>query len=451
MNPVMENIYNNFFKARVVLSNGFYLALLLCFFIINSFSTLSAQECMGDETLLAKWDFDSNTEACNGFSNRRVSYYSNTVPLMVGNQYCPQFNDGCGQTIVFEKGFGNTNDFKNFMCLAGFWKNSGNKYFRAPGYDANSPTYNPNNPSGNVWFQYNFLPGQTGSLTGFSFTYKQSGYRAGGTIGFQNVGLSVWRNGIMVHEDLVPIVEANVNNPANPIRFTFPTTSEFSTDGSTEVVWEIAFALVSRNRSLRTGADDYCIFGVKGAAMPDVTVTPATCIPTTRMNGSLTIGNFSTGEKYDYVQGSTYTGTETFATAPVIPADGIIVNNLPIVDMPTEYTVRVFRSDCYADKTVVLPPTFCPYTCDFPDATVTPNPSTCNGEIMNSDANIVLTNITNMDRVGISSGRTYTGPDYSGATPLGGATTFTFDNSDGVSSGTCTEYYTIRMFNGAGG
>nr|HMQ63260.1 DUF11 domain-containing protein [Flavilitoribacter sp.] len=449
----MKTVLTHYPFRQTTFSWGSYLILLLFVTFFGGWANrLNAQNtpCVADEKLLAKWDFDTPAQQCNGLSVNQSSYWDATVPLMTGgNQYCPQYNDGSGQAMVFEKGFGNTNDFRNLQCLAGFWRNGGNQYFRAPGYDHTSTVYNAENPSGNVWFLYKFLPGQAGSLTGFAFNYVQSGYRDGGAIAFEKVGMSVWRNGVKIYETTMPITAANVNNPANPIHFTFPTTSEFTTDGSSQVVWEIAYALVHRYVSVRTGADNYCILGTTGAAVPTVTATPATCAPAGGMNGMLTVQNFSAGERYDYTAGATYTGSATYATATPIPAGGVIASNLPLEALPAQYTVRIFRQDCYAEKTVTMPPTFCPYTCDFPQATVTPNPATCSGSLPNNDASIVLTDIVNMDRVGISSGRTYAGPAYSGAIPLNGASTFTLDNSNGVIAGSCTEYYTLRFFNGA--
>ncbi|MCB0535638.1 MAG: hypothetical protein KDD14_25765, partial [Saprospiraceae bacterium] len=322
--------------------------------------------------------------------------------------------------MLFEKGFGNTNDFQKLQCLAGFWQNSGNKYFTAPGYVPSSPTYNAENPSGNVWIKYNFNPGQAGSLTGFSLNFIQSGYKDGGIISFNKVGISVWRNGVKIYETTMPVTAAHVNNPANPITFTFPNTSQFATDGSSKVDFEIAFALVERNKSLKTGADNYCLFGTAGTAAASISATPATCIPNGAANGSLKINEFTAGERYDYTLGSTYTGSATYATATPIPPNGIITSTLPKVTEPTSYTVRIFRENCYIDQTVTLPPTFCPFSCNWPDASVAANPATCTGLNLNTDANIVLSSIVNMDKVGVSPGKTYTGPAYSGAISLNG-------------------------------
>ncbi|MEO0338476.1 MAG: hypothetical protein AAF242_04605, partial [Bacteroidota bacterium] len=120
-----------------------YGTISILLFLLLGMSTQSiAQECVSDPALLVKWDF-TNAQECNGLEPTKRRYWKADVPLMTGgNQYCPQINNGAGQAIIYEKGFGNTNDFQNVMCVAGFWKNSGNKYFRAPGYDANSPRQN---------------------------------------------------------------------------------------------------------------------------------------------------------------------------------------------------------------------------------------------------------------------------------------------------------------------
>ena len=101
--------------------------------MLGFFTNAVAQECVSDPSLLVKWDF-TNAQECNGIVTNKFKHWKPNVPLMTGgNQYCPQINDNCGQAIIYEKGFGNTNDFKEAMCVAGFWRNGGNKYFTAPG------------------------------------------------------------------------------------------------------------------------------------------------------------------------------------------------------------------------------------------------------------------------------------------------------------------------------
>ncbi|MEM6397341.1 MAG: SdrD B-like domain-containing protein [Bacteroidota bacterium] len=438
------------FDLSLLLTVKIWVMLLL--FIGPSGLSLQAQECTSDASALVKWDFNSSTQDCNGIDETRRRFWNPRVPLMTGgNTYCPQVNDGSGRALIFERGFGNTNDFNGAMCIAGFWQNRGNKYFTAPGYDPSSPTYDPDNPSGNIYMSYSFVPGQAGQLTGVSMEFIQSGWRSGQTIAFNRQGMSVTRNGVRIFMGTIDITASNVNNPAAPLVFNFPNTPEFRTDGSTEVVWEIAFAFVERNVRKRSGIDNICILGTQGPAGAEVEATPATC-ESGGTDGQLTIVGFSDGEKFDFNAGTSYMGMATFADAMVIPADGIIANNLPLETMPTSYTVRIFREDCFIDETVVMPPVFCPFVCDFPSLNIAPEPPTCDNDVRQDDASIVLSGIINADRVGVSPGRTYTGPLYAGAISLNGSSMFVLDQANaGIEGGDCTEFYTIRIYNGVGG
>jgi gliding motility-associated-like protein len=91
------------------------------------------------------------------------------------------------------------------------------------------------------------------------------------------------------------------------------------------------------------------------------TITPATCNGTvSNNNGTILLFGSTLGYKYDYVAGSTYTGSATYATATLIPAGGIIVNNLPNPASPQPYTVRIFNTNgCYKDTTLILIPIDC--------------------------------------------------------------------------------------------
>ena len=74
-----------------------------------------------------------------------------------------------------------------------------------------------------------------------------------------------------------------------------------------------------------------------------------------------------------------------------------------------------------------MPPTFCPFTCNFPDATVTVTAATCTGVTANDNASINVTGISDADRIGMSVGQTYTGPDYASAATITGSS-FLYDN-----------------------
>ncbi|MEM6317603.1 MAG: DUF11 domain-containing protein, partial [Bacteroidota bacterium] len=423
---------------------------MLCLFIaILSLSaySLSAQECiLGEEEVLAKWDFNSNTEACNGLTPSKRRFWNARKALVLdgANTYCPNINTGCGQAIFSGHGFGNTNDFANGVCLAGF--NGGRwiwPYNHATDWDPNSTTFNPE--AATLYARYTFPAGQPGVLQGFASTLVSRG-AADGSVQFEKQGVAVYRNGALIYSTEVAL---NTGNTGTLLDFPFPATSEFKTDGSAAVEFEVRFAMIHRLRGGLSGFDDFCIRGICGAGGgADVAASPSTCAPDATNNGSITISEFAAGEKYDYNLGTTYTGSKTFATADAIPTDGIIVDTISVKAMSTDYTIRVFREDCHQDVTVTMPPTFCPYNCDFPDATVAVTQATCNGAIGNNDARIDLTGISDATRIGMSVGQTYTGPDFAGATDLAGASTYAFENLDNP---TCKEYYTIRIFNGADG
>ena len=88
----------------------------------------------------------------------------------------------------------------------------------------------------------------------------------------------------------------------------------------------------------------------------------ATCNDATANNdGRLILTNFVQGNTYDYTTGNTYTGSKTATSATLIPANGILVNNLsnPSTNAIT-YTIRVWnQGGCYSDKTVTLFKTVC--------------------------------------------------------------------------------------------
>ncbi len=97
---------------------------------------------------------------------------------------------------------------------------------------------------------------------------------------------------------------------------------------------------------------------VKTKAIPtfDANTTQATCtIGAANPDAKLILSGFDVANKYDYSEGTTYTGTKTFSNATVIPTNGVIANGLVNPTTDKSYTVRVFNNkDCFTDKTVVL-------------------------------------------------------------------------------------------------
>ncbi len=90
-------------------------------------------------------------------------------------------------------------------------------------------------------------------------------------------------------------------------------------------------------------------------------ITPATCTGSVSNNdGTITLFNFTGTDKYDYVSGSTYTGTATYLTATNIPTTGIVTNTLANPSGTVAYTVRIFDANgCIKDTTLILIPINC--------------------------------------------------------------------------------------------
>lgn len=410
-------------------------------------------------SVLAKWDFNSGTAQCNGAVPSTKGWsYKQTVPILAQNKntFCPNTNSGCGQALLGSKGFSNTNDFANALCLSGYWRPGTNIYAVAEGWTPSETVFKPE-IGGNIFVEYKLPAGKSGTLTSFSVKLIQKQYN-GTSVPYEKQGVGVYRNGVLVYNQTQNVAASNVNG--TPFTFSFPSTADFNSDGSSEVTWTVVFGLVHRLveagswGSVRVGPavgyDDICLNGTCGGGgpVPVAAITPATCGATSpNNNGKITLSNFGATDKYDYVVGNTYTGSLTYATATAIPAGGVIASTLPNPASATTYTVRVFNSGgCTTDLQVVLNPTSCPSgACTKPTATLTPTPATCTGTSSNSNASIALSGVTNGDKVGISLGGTYSGTAYASAQTLtGGAYSFSnLPNPNG------NQLYTVRVFNGS--
>ncbi|MDX2172751.1 MAG: gliding motility-associated C-terminal domain-containing protein [Bacteroidota bacterium] len=91
------------------------------------------------------------------------------------------------------------------------------------------------------------------------------------------------------------------------------------------------------------------------------TLIPATCSGTATNNDATIItAGFVTGDRYDFVVGSTYTGTATYITATNIPVSGVLTNTISNPFAVTPHTVRFFGANgCIKDTTMFLTPTSC--------------------------------------------------------------------------------------------
>jgi gliding motility-associated-like protein len=77
-------------------------------------------------------------------------------------------------------------------------------------------------------------------------------------------------------------------------------------------------------------------------------------------DGSITVTSFTTGDKYDIVTGTTYTGTATYANAAIIQTSGILASNLANPTNTLAYTIRLFDAQgCIKDTTMYLIPVDC--------------------------------------------------------------------------------------------
>lgn len=394
--------------------------------------------------VLVKWDFNSRTVVCNGAVPKGDGDLTAPFLLKGQNNYCPNINNGCGAALLGTKGFGNTYDFKNAICLAGFWRNDGGFYAAAPGWSLTDPVFHPE-IAANLNISYSLPAGKVGTLSSFSLKIVQKQFD-GINPAFAKQGVGVYRNGVLIHTETKTITAADVNS--GTMTFTFPNTPEFTSDGSAKVDFEVVFGLVNRLIKISTGYDDICLIGTcggSGSPAPTAAIMPTTCgAGSANGDGRITLTNFGATDKYDISMAGSYTGTQTYATATTIPGGGIITSTLPNPATPQVYTVRVFTAaGCTTDLRVTLNPTRCSDNCTPPTATLVATGVTCAGTSPNNNASIAITGVTGGNRVGISPGTFYAGTLYAQAQPLvGGAYTFTaLPNPNG------SQVYTVRVFN----
>jgi uncharacterized repeat protein (TIGR01451 family) len=434
--------------------------LVLLFAIL--LSTLSIQQANAQcatPSVMAKWDFNSTTSQCNGAVENKTSGNS---PGFSNNTYfyCPNTNAGCAKALLGSKGFQNTPNYKNAVCLANFYAFGAYSQIGASDWDPNSSDWHPES-SINFNIQYEIPAGKSGSLTSFALQILQPFFGLSpkpdfNTVNFEKQGVAVYRNGILIYSTTQPIVAANIN--ATPLLFNFPTTSEFTSDGSATVSFTIVFGLIHKmvardggpGSPLQTGYDNFCINGTCGSGpSASANISPATCGASgANADGKITLSNFGATDHFDYTTGTTYSGAATYASATAVPAGGVISSTLANPITPQTYTVRVFSAaGCTTDLQVTLNPVVCPKPpgggCTPPTGTITtPTGATC---AVGTDASIAVSGVVGGDKVGISAGTAYTGPLYGSAIALsGGAYTFT-----GLVNPSGSQAYTIRVYNGA--
>ncbi|MGZ3930698.1 MAG: gliding motility-associated C-terminal domain-containing protein, partial [Bacteroidia bacterium] len=107
------------------------------------------------------------------------------------------------------------------------------------------------------------------------------------------------------------------------------------------------------------------------------TIVPSTCTGTvSNNNGTILVSGFVSTDEFDFVAGSTYTGTATYATAAPVPTTGVVTNTLTNPLLPTSYTIRFFGiNGCFKDTTLILQPNNCVPNPDFGLAKAVGTPS----------------------------------------------------------------------------
>jgi uncharacterized repeat protein (TIGR01451 family) len=356
--------------------------------------------------------------------------------------------------LLGTKGHLNSASFDKAICLLNFYDANRAKRYGGADYDPTSTVFDPEGKA-NLIITYVVPKGKTACLSDFSLVVLQKQFN-GKAVNFEKQGLAIKRNGVLVYNQTQPISAANINNYSNPVKFTL-SGSDFCTDGSQDVTFQVVFGLVhqlvkpsgsaySFSTPAATGYDDFILSGSCGNSMPTSSVTTPTCSSSgPNSDGKITLSGFGATDTYDYVAGTTYTGTKTYATATAIPAGGVIANNLPDPGTPKTYTVRVFSATCFIDLQVTLNPAICTPACPPPTGSVTAITATCSGTVANNNAGIAITGVTGGDKVGYSAGATYTGPAYSSATALTGGA-YTISN---LPNPVGSQTYTVRLFNAA--
>ncbi len=136
--------------------------------------------------------------------------------------------------------------------------------------------------------------------------------------------------------------------------------------GTTTSYWANATATIAAPNTINYGGTFYVktenasgCFVIKPVIvtfndLPTATVTPAFDCATQK--GSLQIAISTTGLRYDYTTGATYTGSKTFANASILSSNTFINNLSALNTAGQDYTVRVFGADsvCYQDYTVKI-------------------------------------------------------------------------------------------------
>ncbi len=130
--------------------------------------------------------------------------------------------------------------------------------------------------------------------------------------------------------------------------------SSFSSKSTYDQLTEGTYILKARNADGCTSRKVEQISAAPKTPTFTASATNVTCgFSSANSDGKITLAGFAATEKFDIVEGATYTGSATYATATSIPVNGVVRNN--IENANKTFTIRVFNAtNCYIDRTVTL-------------------------------------------------------------------------------------------------
>ncbi len=172
-------------------------------------------------------------------------------------------------------------------------------------------------------------------------------------------------------------------------------------------------------------------------------ITQPTCknnVP--QEDGTVGLTLFTAGAKY--ALGSNVALLPTVSTGlPVVPAGGILANNISTAN--SQIIVRLFHptSTCYRDTTLYIKVPNCGVPCVKSSFTLTPQSATCSGATVNADAKILVTGIAN--GTAYSYGIDSTAFSFASSTVIA-ANSITVSN---LINPTAPKTYFVRVYNGA--
>jgi hypothetical protein len=435
---------------------GVTIVSLLFAYIMMPFAAQGAPLPPGEPILI--WDWNSEGE-CELPPKRYQAYDESSPNLIPGyTAYCPQISNvpsGCGNGGVINAyldsvGHINTPNYFQALCLYNFYESAaGGAYF-----DPTSTVWRPNDGV-NIRVHQRIPVGKATSLTGFSVVILQKQFK-GSNINFEKQGIQVTRNGVEIYRDVKPILASNINN--DPLCFIF-NGPEFSSDASADVDFVITFGLIhqligasslvslDQYSAVQVGYDDITVYSGNCLDPPVVAqAVPSACAAGggAQGNGMIKLSGFEASYKYDFTAGASYSGAASFATATIIPVNGIVTNTLVDPPLPAPYTVRIFKTaSSFQDVTVELNPAGCPSGCPKPTGgTVAATAATCqvNGPA-NNDARITTSGVIGATKISLWPSSPYGGVDYLDATPFTGSHTF-----NGLPNPANNLTYTVRLW-----